>query len=210
MSAGFQTDAFQVDAFQAGSPDTVPSYARMLFDLLPPGRIWRRIGSVLERLLLGCAEELGRIDERVVDLLDESDPATAMELLPEHEGELGLASTGTLEERRARVIARLTATVGFRPEDFQDALAMLLGQAPMDVVVIERTHAQAVAFGDDREIFRFFIYRDPMLPGTYFLDSAQAQVDVMKPSHTIGHVIESVNFLCDDPFSLCDRDLLGA
>jgi hypothetical protein len=76
--------------------------------------------------------------------------------------------------------------------------------------VLERSHAQGGGDGRRREIFRFFIYRDPALPGTYYLESAQALVDAIKPSHTQGHVIESVNFLCDDPHSLCDRDLLGA
>jgi len=90
------------------------------------------------------------------------------------------------------------------------ALAPLLAQAPADVVVIERTRAFAIAVGDDREIYRFFIYRDPTLPDVYFLASAQAQVDRMQPSHTEGTVVESINFLCDDPHSLCDRDLLGA
>jgi hypothetical protein len=63
---------------------------------------------------------------------------------------------------------------------------------------------------DEREIYRFFIYRDPTLPGTYYLESAQQLLDEMEHSNTLGQVIESVNFLCDDQYSLCDRDLLGA
>jgi hypothetical protein len=72
------------------------------------------------------------------------------------------------------------------------------------------TQAFAASIDDDPEIYRFFIHRDPASAGTYYLDSAQEIVDAIKPSHTDGHVIESIDFLCDDPYSLCDRDLLGA
>jgi hypothetical protein len=78
-------------------------------------------------------------------------------------------------------------------------------------VIIERTPTQAAAMGDlsGNEIFRFFVYRDPTAPGTYYLASAQALVDEIKPSHTIGQVIESVGAIYDDPHSLYDRDLPG-
>jgi len=168
------------------------------------------IASVLYQVLLACADELARVDSRAYDLLDEADPRTAVELLPEYERELELVAAPSVAERQANVAARIILQQGFRPADFQTALALLLGLAPADVVVIERTRAFCISVGDDRAIFEFFIYRNPALPGTYFLASAQAAVDKMKPSHTLGTVIESVSFLCDDPFSLCDRDLLGA
>lgn len=185
-------------------------YAGMQARLLPPGRLWHFLDAMLTDLLLGAADELARLDARGDDLLREAEPSTATELLPEFERELGLDEAPTIEERRARVVARTVARQRYRPVDFRISLAPLLGQEPDDVVVIETSHAAAAAMGDDREIFRFFIYRDPSLPGDYFIDSAQAQVDKIKPSHTKGHVIESIDFLCDDSFSLCDRDLLGA
>lgn len=195
-----------------GIPIALPNvYARMMLSLLPPGKLWRTLeSSVLFEVLAGCAEELSRVDARAGDLFNESDPLTTLELLPEYERELALESDGSDEERRGRVVARLLARQRLRPVDFQEALAPLLGQVAEDVVVLERTHAMAASMGDDREIYRFFIYRDPTLPGSYFLDSAQSLVDKIAASHTIGHVIESVDFLCDDEFSLCDRDLLGA
>lgn len=317
------------------------AYARMMAALLPPGRLWRLVDGVLSKLLLACADELARLDARVDDLLDEADPRTASELIPEYERELGLeptaggdvaatldastigietsgadwrailtateagaagnaivfdiliaegfpdaievrddevyldpggwtAAAGTIgvlagagggpivwtvadleaainatsllvqvtspdgdpskelleqiekagtfsggvdavSESRARIVGRLVARQRYRPVDIQAALAALLGQAADDVVVLERSHAYASGvLGDDREIFRFFIYRDPAAPGDYYLESAQDLVNAMKPSHTAGHVIESTNFLCDDPYSLCDRDVLGA
>lgn len=198
--------------FESGDTVALDSgkYARMLTALLPPGKLWRMIGSTLSNLFEACAVELARVEARVLNLFDEADPRTAVELLPEYERDLDLSSDGTTDQRRARIVARLVARQRFRPVDFQNALAQLLGQDPEDVVVLERTHADAVALGDAREIFRFFIYRDPALPGSYYIDSAQEVVDQIKPSHTIGYVIESLDFLCDDPHSLCDRDLLGA
>lgn len=190
---------------------TADAYARMIWGLMPGGRLWRIFGSLLSKVLLACADELARIDARAGDLLRESDPRTTTELLSDFERERGLSSAGgTIDERRARVVARVVARQRYRPADFRTALAALLAQRSDDVVIIERTHAAAAAAGDDREIFRFFAYRDPTAPGTAFLTSAQEQIDRMKPSHTRGHIIESINMLCDDPHSLCDRDLLGA
>lgn len=197
-------------AFPLGGDGDDGVFARMLIALLPPGKVWRLIaGSDLVRVLEGCADELSRVEARAVNLLDEADPTTTEEMLPEYERELGLSSDGTVEERQARIVARRIARQRYRPVDFQTALAPLLGQDAVDVVVIERSRVFAIAIGDDREIYRFFIYRDPTDPGTYQLAAAQALVDKIKPSHTVGHVIESINFLCDDEFSLCDRDLLG-
>jgi uncharacterized protein YmfQ (DUF2313 family) len=187
------------------------AYQRMQLALLPPGRLWRLLGeSVLLDLFAGVAIELERFHTRALELLAESDPSTAVELLPEYESELDLEAAATTEERQARVVARHVARQRYRPVDFQVALAPIFGQLAADVVVLERTHAMAVAMGDAREIFDFFLYRDPTEPGAYYIDSAQELIDKIKPSHTLGFAIESIDFLCDDEFSLCDRDLLGA
>jgi len=207
-----------VDDGGGSSPPAPPTptalaYARMMSALLPPGRLWRLVDSTLSNVLTACGDELARVDARVADLLDEADPTTAVEMLPEYESELDLEAAATIDERRARIISRLIARQRYRPVDFQAALAPLLDQLPEDVVVIENSHAFAVSVDDEREIYRFFIYRDPAEPGltgAYFVDSAQDLVDAIKPSHTEGYVIESIDFLCDDPFSLCDRDILGA
>lgn len=204
----FEPTAFEPSAFYVGGATTSPAYARMLWALLPPGRVWRPLSGVLFKVFQACADELARVDARVINLTDEADPRTALELLPEYERELDLETAPTADERRARIVARTIARQRYRPVDFQTALAPLLGQDAVDVVVIETTHAQAVAMGDVREIFRFFILRDPNVPGTYYLDSAQDLVDSIKPSHTAGHMIETTAALYDDPHSLYDRDLL--
>lgn len=188
------------------------SYAAMLSQLFPPGKIWQFVASTLALVLEANADELGRFDARTIDLLNEDIPSTALETLPDYEIELALVvgATDTNAERQARIVARLISQQGFRPADFQASLAPLLALSPTNIVVIERTAAQAASVGDPREIYRFFIYRNPSLSGTYFLASAQALVDTIKPSHTIGTLIESIDLICDDSHSLCDRDLLGA
>lgn len=185
------------------------AYARMLKALLPPGQLRLDEDAVLSGAVEGAAEELARISQRAADLLEESDPRTATELLPDYERVLKLPSTGTLEERRARVVSWLLRRQRVRPADYRKVLAPILGQDEADVVVIEISRADAIAMDDDRAIYNFYIYRDPDLPGSYDVEAAQELVDSMSHSHTRGRVIESTSFKCDDPHSLCDRDLLG-
>lgn len=181
----------------------------MLAQLLPPGRLRKDADSTIYKVLLGAADELVRVSQRVVDLFREHDPAQTLELLPDFENMLALEAVGADDERRNRVIAALLRRVRFRPVDFQTVLAPLLVMEAVDVPVIERSRAFAILVGDDQEVYRFFIYRDPLLPGTPDLVTAQETVTAMEPAHTLGTVIESITFLCDDPFSLTDRDLLG-
>ena len=67
------------------------SYTTLLQQLLPPGRAWPRDPDAeLTKLVDALAQELERVDARAVDLLDEADPRTAAEMLPEWEVALGL------------------------------------------------------------------------------------------------------------------------
>jgi hypothetical protein len=172
--------------------------------------LWSTVASTLNSWLLGLADELVRTHNRVSDMLNEAEPPTALELLPEYEAELDLVAASTTAERRANIEALLVRRQRFRPIDFQQSLSALLALAPADIVIIERTAAFALSIGDGREIFYFFVYRNPSLAGTYFLASAQAVIDKMEPSNTIGTAIESIDAQYDDPHTLYDRDLLGA
>lgn len=186
------------------------AYKRMMWLLMPASRMLNAVEStVLGQVFLANGDELERVSQRAADLIEESDPRTALELLPEYEAMLELSSSGTNDERRARIEALLVKRQGTRPIDYQQALAPVLNLKIVDVVVIEHDRAFAILTANDESIFEFFIYRNPAAPGTYQLDVAQDIVNNMKQTHTIGYVIESVSFLCDDPYSLCDRDLLG-
>lgn len=186
-------------------------YAAVLRQLLPPGRFDWEAGTVLRNLLLACGDELARVSGRVLDLIEESHVQTASELLDDLDRVyFGAVQTGTDEERRDKLQAQATRRQRNRPADFQDVLASVLDLAPNQVVVLEQDRAHAILVNDDKEIFRFYIYRNPLLPGTYSVDTAQEILDGMSPSHTVGHIIESQDMKCDEATSLCDRDRLGA
>lgn len=93
------------------------SYFQQLQQLLPPGPAFDlELQPDLAQMLAALAPELARIDQNNEALLLELNPATATVLLPVWEGYLGLPDvcvvpgSQTLEERRAAVIAKLTAT----------------------------------------------------------------------------------------------------
>ncbi len=189
------------------------AYIEQLKQLLPPGRLWTLESATwLYKTLRAIADELARVDGRAEDLIEESDPTTATETLDEWESVYGLTSdsSATDGERRAALLTAVNLRQRFRAADIQQALAALLALDPADVEIILHSRAFAIAVGDDTEIYKFFVYRDPALSGTENWQAAQAVLDQIKPAHTEGYVIQSVDFLCEDEFSLCDRDILGA
>lgn len=114
---------------------TDEDYLRQLQALLPPGRAWPRTNdATLTKLLRAMAKELARVDQRVADLIDESDPRTTREMLADWERVCGLPDTcsasvaTTLQERRAAVEAKLTARGG-QSKAYYTALAAKLGYA---------------------------------------------------------------------------------
>lgn len=114
---------------------TVAAYQAQLQALLPPGLAWPRArGSTLTALLEALAAEFARADARTWKLIDESDPRSALELLTDWERVCGLPNAcsaelaTTLQERRAAVVARLTAIGGASPAYFI-ALASATGYA---------------------------------------------------------------------------------
>ena len=109
------------------------SYLAATQALLPLGRAWsRRIDNTLTKLLTAFSEEFARVDGRAVDLRNEADPRSARELLPDWERVCGLpdvCSAGlatTVQERRAAVVAKLTAQGGASKAYFI-SLALQLG-----------------------------------------------------------------------------------
>lgn len=97
---------------------TPEQYREHLLALLPKGPIWlREVGTTLGALLQALADELARVHNRALALIDEADPSTTLEMLLEWERVAGLpdACAGqatTVAERRARLVARLAARGG--------------------------------------------------------------------------------------------------
>lgn len=106
--------------------DLIGAYARQLKQLLPGGALWNLDQeSWLSRLFLGVAGELARVDARGGDLVNEWDPRTATETLPEWERILGLAPAGSTAARRAAVVRAYLARGGQTPAYFVELAARL-------------------------------------------------------------------------------------
>lgn len=107
-------------------------YLTQLRSLLPRGLAWAcEVGSTRYQLLRGLAAEFARVDARLVDLRNEADPRTTIEMLPDWEAFVGLPDTcggvevSTIESRRAALQDKLLATGGASRKYFIDLAARL-------------------------------------------------------------------------------------
>lgn len=87
-------------------------YLKSIQSLLPNGPAFTRDSNAnITKLLKGLATELGRVDGRAVDLLDESDPRTASETLADWERVYGITTDTTLSDavRRDAILAKIAS-----------------------------------------------------------------------------------------------------
>lgn len=83
------------------------SYRDAFLALLPPGNAFPRdLDTVLAKLAEALTAESVRIHERGLDLLEEADPRTCVELFEEWCASYGVGADGTQAERRAQLVAR--------------------------------------------------------------------------------------------------------
>ena len=114
---------------------TAKTYLRQLQALMPQGRAWPiEDSAALSQLLGGFSDTLSRNHNRAADLIDEADPRTTVELIADWERVCRLPdgcsvlSGATLGERRAAVVAKITARGG-QSRAFFVGLAAALGYA---------------------------------------------------------------------------------
>lgn len=107
-------------------------YAKLLKDLLPPGKAFpRESGTQLEQVLIGAAQEFSRAEARSDALAIEVNPAFTNELLTDWERVAGLPDkcSGTLEEtiqgRRKVLVSKLTSSGGQSPAYFIEVARQL-------------------------------------------------------------------------------------
>lgn len=112
-------------------PRNAEGYAHQLRQLLPPGAAWEfPAQGVFAGLLLALADELARIDARGLDLIEEADPRTTLELLPDWERVAGLpdACTGAPDnpgERQAALHQKITGLGGQNAAAFIEIAARI-------------------------------------------------------------------------------------
>ena len=106
---------------------TSEDYLAQLQALCPKGKAWpvEDPESTFYSLLYAIADEWGRLDHRIDDLLNEMDPRTTYELLEDWERVLGLPDTctglgATLQERRLAASEKLSKKGGQSRQYFID------------------------------------------------------------------------------------------
>lgn len=108
------------------------AWRAQLGQLLPPGRAWTAPrGGTLDGLLWAWADAFSRAEARVLRLLDEADPNSALELLADWEKTTGLpdacfGAPDSITERQVAAAQRITGTGG-QSRAFFVGLAALLG-----------------------------------------------------------------------------------
>jgi uncharacterized protein YmfQ (DUF2313 family) len=106
------------------------AHARVLKALLPPGRLWNLLpDSIISKLFLAFGDEFSRVDTRGAALIEETDPRTATETLPEWEAMLGLPDEdivtvpSTDAERRLAITQKFIRRGGQSPAYFLTLVA---------------------------------------------------------------------------------------
>lgn len=108
------------------------AYLHQLQAILPPGQAWTRDRDAnLTKVLSVIASQMAEIDESAMQLLIESDPRRALDLLADWETEFGLPDdctlTGTtLQERRFALLQKII-TLGSQSKPYFIAVAQGLG-----------------------------------------------------------------------------------
>ena len=102
----------------------VADYLSLLQASLPQGLAWPRSPTaLLTKMLNAIATEFARVDARALNLMDEQDPRTTLELLPDHEAFAGLpdpcvTTEQTIEQRRNALKSKLRMRGGQSPTYF--------------------------------------------------------------------------------------------
>ncbi len=182
------------------------AYLHQLQALLPLGFAWpREQDAVLTRFLDAASEEFARIDSRIGQLVDEADPRTTSELLPDWERVAGLPDNcsgelrSTVGARRQDLVSKLTSTGGQSPAYFI-AVALALGYSieieepkPFrvgdscvgDPVYDDAWHHAWVVHSPDTTINFFTVGSSVGEPLAWWgNDSLECRLRQLKPAHT--------------------------
>lgn len=186
---------------------TVENYRSMLLSLFPPGLAWpREPGSIVYKFAYGAAEELKRIHDRALQLIEESDPRTTNEMLSDWERALGLPDDcspedATTIQRRFEVVQRYKASGGQSRQyfiDFAAALGFTITITEFRQFEVGRSVVgEALTNGDwvfawqisaaEFTVFNFSAglsaVGDPL--ATWGNDVLECKLDEAKPAHTV-------------------------
>lgn len=115
---------------------TAADYLEQLRALLPHGPAWTaEVGSSHANFLDGMSQEFARIDASAMQLLDEADPRTSVDMFADWERITGLpdpcvtafsTEEQTFAQRRFALVSKWCSLVGMRPDDYVE-LARQMG-----------------------------------------------------------------------------------
>ncbi|NKB37845.1 MAG: DUF2313 domain-containing protein [Gammaproteobacteria bacterium] len=173
--------------------NSVDHYHEQLQALLPVGPAWpREMNTVLSNLLFAIAEEFARVDFRVDNLLEEIDPRTASELLPDWETAFGLPdkctdAAVTTVERRLALHEKVARVGGASPQYFIDVAARLGHVVTITENVPSAHHWQVNGPLDTIKSFESggSTAGDPLR--SWGNDVIECVISRIKPAHTIVH-----------------------
>ncbi|MBI4209538.1 MAG: DUF2313 domain-containing protein [Deltaproteobacteria bacterium] len=167
-------------------------YLGLLKQLFPIGKAWDLSeNSNLTKLLGAFAQELGRVDQRVSDLIRETDPQRTEELLLDWEHFLGIPDdcseeeieSLSLEQRRQQIVQKLTFVGGQNISYYID-MAKAFGLEEVEIKEYRPFRAGINRAGDTLTnggwVFTFEM-RSPQIPETSTLECTVLK---LKPAHT--------------------------
>jgi uncharacterized protein YmfQ (DUF2313 family) len=181
---------------------TNAAYSSLLGRLSPRGKAWTftRAQTGLRLFFDAMGEELARAHNRLIDLIDESDPRTTTELIDGWERNLGLPDScdpsppTTLADRRAAAHAKLIARGGSQPGILYDVIeAAGYDSTEIQLGAMFRADESAVderLYDDEAWAFVWFVWR-ATTPSQGW-ERLQCLLDRIKPSHTIVNLIDGL------------------
>lgn len=197
-------------ALPSGSTEA-DRFARALAILRGP-EITAADGTLVAEDLRVLGQMLADARARTLAAVDQAHPGRATELLSELEQEYGLAVGNglTVANRQKRLLAKYRARNGGDRPSLLRTLRTVAAEAQIVAVGASR-----VAGTDPRAVYRFVV----LLSEAHWDDTAlRAQRDQLLAQqvtshatwvHTVGDGPDLDPFRCDDPDSLCDRDVLA-
>ncbi len=191
----------------------------LLLRLHPRGRAWSLDPAMAPyQELEAWGEVLDAQDAQVNALLDEAVPDRASSLLGRWEALFDLHPRSGLSEaeRRRRVLARMAYLPDTRPVTIEDILEAFTS---LDVAIVEPGAFRCDDAGsvcdepddvlDGAWVWWVEVDETAARAGDVTRLELEQELQRIKPAHTVAYV-RCDDFLTDDPWSLCDRDLLGA
>ena len=121
---------------------TERDYSHQIDELLPRGPIWKRTpGGALDAVLYALGREAARVDARINQVIEESDPRTSIEELARWFDDYGIPSAcleaiadPSQEQMRQELLAKITSNLGLTAAFFESLAGTLGYQAKVKTI----------------------------------------------------------------------------